>query len=379
MYIKHILYNLVVYISSYIFRIFPIDGKKIVVANFFGNGYGDSPKYIIEKLMNNNDKLKIVWLINKRKVEKHDLPSQIKIVEYFSIRAVYELVTAKIWIDNTRKKYSIKRRTNQYYIQTWHGGIPLKYIEKDTEKTLSRRYLKLAQRDSKNITHFLSNSEYNTNIIKKAFWYNGIVLESGIPRCDIISEKCLKVNKIYNIPISNKIILYAPTFRNGKNSDFHKLDYNTLIDTFQKKFNCQITFLVRYHPNTEVVTKLPDSIINVTNYSDMYELLSACDFLITDYSSTMFELGYENKVVFLYLKDHQDYLIERKLYFDVESLPYAIAHTTEELIMKIATFSIDDYIRKNETFKLMLGYYNVKNSSHYVANYISNLIYENEK
>ena len=34
-----------------IFRIFPINNKKIIVCSYYGNDYSDNPKYIVDELI----------------------------------------------------------------------------------------------------------------------------------------------------------------------------------------------------------------------------------------------------------------------------------------------------------------------------------------
>jgi CDP-glycerol glycerophosphotransferase len=381
MQILHVFFNILSSLLSIVFRLFPINNYKVTATNFFGKGYGDSPKYIVDELLNISNKYKIVWLVSDRKeASRANYPKSFKLVSYFSIRAIYELTTSRVWIDNTRKKYKIYRRNKQYYFQTWHGGIPLKHIEMDATDTLSQNYIKLAKNDSKNITHFLSNSRFNTEVIKKVFWYENEILESGIPRCDILKyKKNPKLLEDLSIPVTHTIVLYAPTFKNGMDSDYHSLNYVNVLETFKVRLKKDVVLLVRFHPNTKVVSNLPDEVINVTSYPDMYELLSITDYLITDYSSTMFEFGRENKAVFLYLKDHQSYLNERRLYFELDKLPYPISFTEEELLENIASFNIEDYLRKNNTFNSFLDYYKVSSSSKYVSCYLHNLVHENEK
>ena len=51
-----------------------------------------------------------------------------------------------------------------------------------------------------------------------------------------------------------------------------------------------------------------DDIYDVTDYEDIYELMAACDVLITDYSSTSFEAGAAGIPVFLYMEDLHEYI-----------------------------------------------------------------------
>ncbi len=125
-----------------IFRIFPIKKNKVVVINFYGNGYGDNPKYICEELIKTHEELDVIWLVNKM---DDVFPNQIRKVKYKSIKAIYEMATAKIWIDNARKRKYVIKRNGQYYIQTWHGGIRIKEGRKGGRRYTTKILYRICQ------------------------------------------------------------------------------------------------------------------------------------------------------------------------------------------------------------------------------------------
>lgn len=168
---------------SLVFYLFPINKKKVTVYNFNGLGYGDNPRYLVEELIKEN-KYKIIWIV-KDKTSR--FPDGVKKVGYKSLSSLFHMITARLWLDTSR--YSprpIFKRKNQYYIQMWHGGIPLKGMEKDAEETLSKSYIESAKKDSALADFMLSNCKMRTEIIERAFWFDGKILEYGIPRDDIL-------------------------------------------------------------------------------------------------------------------------------------------------------------------------------------------------
>ena len=112
-------------ISFFFFHIlffpFKINNRKIVVCNFYGNGYGDNPKYIVEELLKMKKSLDIVWLVSNKR--EYKFPKGIRTVKIFSIRSIYEFMTAKIWIDNCRKYFFYnlfkKKRYSLYTNMAW--------------------------------------------------------------------------------------------------------------------------------------------------------------------------------------------------------------------------------------------------------------------
>ena len=195
-----------VHIWMYICRICPVDQNKIVIMNYYGGGFGDNGKAVALKLREKNSNVKIVWPAIASNCEK--LPDFCKYVKYRSLAYYYEMATAAVWVDNSRKAADIIKRKNQYYIQTWHGMVPLKRIEKDAQDSLSIGYLEDAKHDSEMANVFLSGCEFFTKLCKSSFFYEGEVLECGSPRLDIMfnqSEKSKQeIRKKLKIPNDKK-------------------------------------------------------------------------------------------------------------------------------------------------------------------------------
>lgn len=92
--------------------------------------------------------------------------------------------------------------------------------------------------------------------------------------------------------------------------------------------------------------KYNSKIINASEYDDIQELMVASDVLITDYSNVMFEFSYQKKPCFLYAPDFEEYLQDRELYFEYNTLPYPIAFDNQQLINNIENFNNDKYEHK---------------------------------
>ena len=111
-------------------RWLPVNRHKIVLNNFQGRGYGDSPKYIAEEIIRQKLPDDLVWLVADLNME---LPSGIRKVKLQSVRASYELSTAKVIISNVKVALPYHKKRSQFYIQTWHGSMAFKAIEKDAQ------------------------------------------------------------------------------------------------------------------------------------------------------------------------------------------------------------------------------------------------------
>ena len=348
----------------YLFRIVPLKKDLIVICNVWG--IGDNAKYIMKELVRrkvkDNKKYKIVFITNHPK--KYGKVSNVLVCKTNSIKAIYYLSVGGIWVDNNRKENYIRKRKGQYYIQTWHGGIALKKIEKDYEDKLGYKYVANAKRDSKMADLYVSNSNFCTNMYRNSFWYQGEILECGSPRNDILLNQQTnlewQVRKRLGIGDDVKLAIYAPTYRESNDLTPYQLDYEKILVTLQKKFGGKFVLAVRLHPLVAAQSNhltYNENVINATSYPDLYELMAIGEVLITDYSNIMFEFSFMKKPVFLYAKDRYEYEKERGFYFEYGSLPYDISIKEDELIKHILDFKEDDYLsRVNEFFKLIEVY-----------------------
>ena len=361
------------------FRSMPIQQNKIIMwANSFKQ-YGCSPKYITEYLLENYPgKYDIVWVFEPQVKIPEGLDKRVRIVQYFSIDYLKELHTAKFVICNMRTgdAYFWHKRKEQIYIQTWHSSIRLKKIEKDAEQCFDEEYISSAKEDSKKIDMLLSGCDFSTNIFKNSFWYNGKIMKSGTPRCDILFGATQKIrDKVfdyYNIDKSSKIVIYAPTFRKGKDADLHGVSPEKIVVSLKTKFGGKWVFMYRLHPNiiADYDFKMTNS-VDATKYPDMQELIAASDFLITDYSSCMFDMLIAGKKCSLYAPDVDEYVKdERGLYFDFSELPFSLARTNDELTEIIEKFDELKYKEKSKDFLNKIGSYENGHAAEAVAKYI---------
>ena len=359
-------------VLCYLFRVFRVNNKKIVITSYLGRGYGDNPKYIVEKLLASGIEYDIVWLV---KGKGHVFPSGIRIVDYQSLKAIYELCTAKVWIDNRRKPPYIRKRKTQCYIMTWHGFMAIKKIEKDAEDSLEPRYIKMAKNDSKMIDYFVAGSRWESATISDSFWYDGAILECGYPRCDILlknnRDACYRIKKDYGLSEQDRILLYAPTFRQAKDEkslSVYKLDWDKTLETMKSVFGGNWIGMIRLHPNVAGLAdllRIPKHVIDATTYDDMQELITACDCMITDYSSSIMDAGVARKLGFIFATDYEEYAKDRDVYFDIkEDLPFPFAESNDQLIDNLISFDKNKYYTELERFlKYTYGVYDEGNAS----------------
>ena len=336
-----------------------ISRNKIVFNNFNGRGYGCNPKYIAEEILRQNLPYDLVWLVNDL---NEPMPAKIRKVLYNSVDSAYEVATAKVIVTNYKTLLPFpSKKQGQYFITTWHG-LEFKKVEQEAEDKLSPDYVKQSKINSKITDLMLADSELGFEVMSQSFWYAGEIMKCGLPRNDIFfrrDDKIIsRIRENLNVPAKNKIIMYAPTFRDNPAAfaEVYDFDAKRLLKTFEKKFGGKWTLLIRFHPNiagTDFAQKFlagSENIINVTNYPDMQELIIASDVLISDYSGVIYDFMLCGKPVFIFAKDYDDYPKERgfkQLYFD---LPYKVNRTENELLNCIRTFNAKSLKSKIKRF-----------------------------
>ena len=324
--------------------------------------YSCNPRYLTEYLLENNPEFEIFWVF-KGNVDTSGVDKRIKCVRYKSLRYFHLVNTAEFFITNARTDpYRIywHKRKGQKYVMLWHGGVALKRIEKDAEAQLSYSYLKKAKIDSKVCDLMISGCRFQTSLLKEKFWYDGEILEKGIPRNDVFFDKARhpemreRICRKYGISPDSRIVLYAPTFRRDKSIEPYRINWSRVVPELRKIYGTEkVSILLRLHPNligkADASSLVNDeSVLDVTRYHDMQELLCVSDLLITDYSSSMFDITMLKKPCMLYATDIEKY--NRGYYFDFAELPFPLARNEEELIGNIRTFDSAAYEEAVESF-----------------------------
>ena len=358
-----------------IFRLFPIKKNKILFQSYYGESYNDNPMMISRELEGKS--LELVWAVAK----PLDCPDGVRQVNTSSFRYIYDLATSKVWVDNCRKRDWVRKRKGQYYIQTWHGNLGNKRTEGAAIDTLTPEYIIRAKNDAGMTDLMISGSRFFSNLIRNYFWYNGEILECGTPRLDDFfcydKEKESSVRKTLGISPQSRVALYAPTFRKNLGISCYKMDFERILEAYEKKTGEPWVMLVRLHPNVaDKAGFIPYSsrIINATSYPDLYEIIPLTDAVISDYSSLTFEAGLLDKPVYLFALDLESYIQERGFYIDIRDQPYILAQSNDELVNSIMSFDRDKYINELRKFNDSLGIIEKGNASIQIAEKILEVI-----
>lgn len=350
--------------------------NKVIFSNFIGAGFGGNEKYIALDLLERSKDLDLVWIVKK---EGMRFPEGIRQVQYGTYEHYWELGTARIWIDNQHKNFFTRKREGQCYIQTWHGGGPLKKIEFDG-KNVPASSLALCEMNSRLEDIMVSPTRFNSELYRRAFHYDGEIMECGYPRNDIFwkNNKIRKeIEDIFDVGEGEMIALYAPTFRNFERREEDVLDLARVRKALEKRFEKKCRFFIRFHPRVaETVKDYPgiENCRDVTAYEDIQELFVAADVLITDYSSVMWDFSLSGKPIFLFHPDVDLYEKDRGYYLPFQEMPYVESFDNDDLCRKIEDFNEKGYKARVKAFLEKYGSFDRGTATEIVGNRIMNLL-----
>lgn len=358
--IKKIIRNILVNV----YRHCKVQKNRIVFSNFFGRGFGDNPKYIALEIQRQHLPFDLYWIVNPG--EEKSLPTGIKPVRVHSLKSFYIFSTSRVIIYNAKGPLPYKKRANQYYIQTWHGSLIMKYVEAEVMDKISPSYAKDSQHDSEITDVFLTASDDDSNVVKKSFWYNHEIMKSGSPRSDIFfhttKEQILKIRKNLDIDDNYKILLYAPTFRDDKSTKGYGVDIDKVLKALEKNTGESWIALIRMHPAAVKFANnfhYGKNVINVSTYPDPQDLSIICNAMLTDYSSIMLDAFLQMKPVFLFTCDYDDYIAKNRPMHEIyHQLPCKRNNNMKELVDTIKAFDKNHYLEGLKYFmdKIFVSY-----------------------
>ena len=177
----------------------------------------------------------------------------------------------------------------------------------------------------------------------------------GYPKNDILvdfpDKRKEEIKKQLGIDNNKKVILYAPTYRDEKNN---KQLCPINFDVWEKILGHGYMVLFRAHPIVVSMTKIDPSssfVKDVSGYPFNTDLMAISDILISDYSGIFFEFGVQNKPMFCYAYDYDEYTSRRGLYFDIRDKIPGGHMTEKELISYVKNGDMKEIMSKCNAFR----------------------------
>ncbi|MFI6524275.1 bifunctional glycosyltransferase/CDP-glycerol:glycerophosphate glycerophosphotransferase [Streptomyces uncialis] len=316
---------------------------QVFFFSYNGKQYSDSPRAMHEELLSRGSDLKYLWAVRDGQVV---LPPSADKVRMWGREWFEALATSRYIVTNGHLPEWVERRPGQVIVQTWHGTM-LKKIGHDIETLhFDREYQARLALEANNWSLLVSSNRFSTPILKRAFSYDGEILEAGYPRNDYLyspdrDKIAESVKTKLGLPPEKKVVLYAPTWRDDRSHSAgqYRFDMKINLEDAKARLGHDHVLLVRRHSN--IVDAVPGAgngfVYDVSEYPDIAELYLAADIMITDYSSVMFDYAHLKRPMLFFTYDLEHYRDTlRGFYFDFEEdSPGPLIRTSEELIESI--------------------------------------------
>ncbi|WP_372407995.1 CDP-glycerol glycerophosphotransferase family protein [Streptomyces luteireticuli] len=317
----------------------PVDDALVVFEALEGRGYADSPRYIHEELLRRGLPLRAVWSYTGSRA---GYPEGVPLVRRGSWEHLRAVARARYWVDSHGFPAHLAKRPGTRYLQTWHGQA-LKHMGFDVpELRLAgpgrrRRHRALIGRWDA----LVAPSEEFERTFVRANEYTGALLRTGLPRNDVLvrrdepaqRERAAAARERLQIPDGTRVLLYAPTFRDGARGSGASVraDLAELV----RRTGGAWTVVVRphYYERYTVPRELGHAVRDGREFADLNDLLLASDALLTDYSSVMFDYVNLGRPVLFHADDYDRYRSSlRGTYYDLPAIaPGPLVASADEL------------------------------------------------
>ncbi len=340
---------------NYQYQSLDLVDNQYLMEGFFGQEFSGDIKYYALELQIENSNLEIYISSISHQLDQEIICCGFKPVRFLSSEYFKIFYTSKTIVSNINFYTILKKKKDQYFIQTWHG-FPLKKMVFDLEDYKQRSleskqfFLDMLKWDeimvsSDKYYQYLNQSfhlsdNHNLKINKRLLPKNKYLLTNQ-NNLKLINQLKLK----YQIDLNKKTLIYCPTWRKERNKQDQGLDLYELANKLS-----EYNIIVKLHPHEshlyDQYNQIADNIYCYNNQiCDIYQLLLICDILITDYSSIAFDFMTLNKKVIFYSSDDQNYQSQIGLKFSLEeyNLISPKNYTVNQLYKQVLDNQIDNY------------------------------------
>jgi CDP-glycerol glycerophosphotransferase len=317
----------------------PVDNALVVFEALEGRGYTDSPRYIYEELVRRGLPLRAVWSYSG---DPAAFPKGLNLVRRGSWEYVLALARARYWVDSHGFPSVYPKRPGTRYLQTWHGqavkhmGFDLAALRFGSPERQQKHRDMISRWDV-----LISPSEEFERTFVRANEFAGRLLTCGLPRNDVLVrcdepeqlERARAARARLQIPDGRKVLLYAPTFRDGNSSGGSiRVDLAELVEKTAHEWI--IVVRPHYYDRFTVPRELGHAVRDGRAFPDINDLLLASDALLTDYSSVMFDYANLRRPILLFTDDYDEYSTRaRGTYYNLPDIaPGPMLTTTGELV-----------------------------------------------
>lgn len=352
--IYFILGSLCLRILKYVVR---TNSQLILFVSYSGKKYDDSPRVIFESMIFDErfKNYKLVWAFEEPANFNVERAQKVKIdtLQYFLIA-----LKARCWITNVAMERGLSFKGREtFYFNTWHGS-PIKKIGSDVNIDNGAFQTNLKQFP---LDVMLAQSEYDAAIYQRVFNLPAHVVRiEGFPRNDYLlnyeRSKPGQIRAALKIPENKKVILYAPTFREYiADADGNYLMVPPLdLMNCKQKLSKDYVLLIKAHSAIGQSLKLKSNgfVYDVSDYTNLNELLIISDILISDYSSIFFDYSLLKRPMICFGYDYYEFIKKRGCYIDLKmEFSESFVETEEDLTKLLLTMDYGLLIKQSERIR----------------------------
>ena len=358
-----------------------IKTDRVLFQSYREKKYACNPRYICEALLRMQPEgIEIAWSFRDPEKYAYLKEKGIRVLKAASWEAIRYALTARVVCVNTYYKPTLPRRKGQVHFRTWHGGGAYKKVAGQEKMGFLKR--RSVRYQLSGATLYLSSSKaFTRQTIRDSFCFTGEVLEIGMPRNDLLLRgmSVAEIDRIktdLGLKSTTHLALYAPTYRDDLLADEHGLDAERLRAALKARFGGE--WLIAYRGHVFVKGNI-NNLLDLSDYEDMQPLLAVSNVLVTDYSSSMWDMSLTGKPVFLYCPDLNTYDQARGFYTPVCTWPYPVAEDNETLEKNILSFDEAAYAEKVSQHHAALGCCESGKAAEIAAKRILSELYERKK
>lgn len=288
----------------------------MVFESYNGKSTNDNPRALFNAVLAERDDVPLYWSVRDRRV---DVPrGGIPVVEGTSEwhRAVS---TSRVWVNNNNFPHYIRKRSGQFYLQTWHG-TPIKKLLNDVRRRqIPLTYRRLMRNEVGQWDLLLAQSNESAANLRSGLGYEGPIHVTLYPRNYRLLATIRNPSKVrerLELGPEEKVILYVPTWRdshrNGQSLEWsdYGLDPESLAE-------CSgATLLMRAHHVSAVNSIEAQRVRDVSGEPHIEDLMAIANVLVTDYSSAAIDFELTGRKVIIYAPDLPKYRKQRGFYED---------------------------------------------------------------
>ncbi|MBD7950939.1 bifunctional glycosyltransferase/CDP-glycerol:glycerophosphate glycerophosphotransferase [Oerskovia rustica] len=227
------------------------------------------------------------------------------------------LKSTKVLISNNNFPHYFSKSDGQFFIQTWHG-VPLKRLLLDLPRSrVPPTYRRLMERQVAQWDLLLAPDEQAEKDLRSGLGYRGETLVGPQARDDVLVQgtdgRHQEVRSRLGIGVDERIVLYAPTWRDSDRSSW--LDWTTRLQLDRLAASWGARVLLRSHHMTRGRHGRGPGVFDVSSYPKAEDLLLVSDVLVTDYSSILFDFELTGRPVVHYAPDLEYYRDEERGFY----------------------------------------------------------------